>query len=120
MNNFRKINIKFIEKLAYRRREYTSLFRIISGYANTQYRLFRMGVVDFPACSCGFLIQDLNLFWACPILDNQRKKLYHSLKICKFQSPFSVEYLLDNINKRIASIICNFVLKIGESLNIKM
>jgi len=54
MNNFRDINIKFIEKLAYKRREYTILIRVISGYANTKNRMFKMKLVDSLACDCGF------------------------------------------------------------------
>jgi len=54
MNNFRDIKIKFIEKLAYKRRDYIVLMRIISEYYNTNYRLFRMGVVESPACNCSF------------------------------------------------------------------
>jgi len=48
MNNFRKINVKFVENLAYKRRRFTILIRVLIGYVNTFYRLFRMGLVEFP------------------------------------------------------------------------
>jgi len=68
---------------------------------------------------CDFPSQDLNhLFWACPILDNQKQRLLNFLIACKLQSPFSVEYLLGNMNKRIASIICSFVSVIENVFNI--
>jgi len=121
MNHFREINVKFVENLVYKRRGFTTLLRILTGYVNTFNRLFRMDLVKSPICKCGLSSQDLNhLFWACPILDNQRTKLLWSLKIYKLQSPFSVEYLLGNINKRIASIICNFILEIENAFNIKL
>jgi len=43
-NNFREINTRFIKKLAYKKREYTILIRVITGYANTKNRLFKMGL----------------------------------------------------------------------------
>jgi len=62
MNNFRKINVKFVESLTYKRRDYTTLLRVLTGYANTYQRLFRMSLVESPAC-CGFPSQDLNHFF---------------------------------------------------------
>jgi len=121
MNYFRDTNIKFIEKLAYKRREYTILIRVISGYANTKDRMFKMKLVDSPACDCGFAPQDLNhLFWACLLLGSQRKKLYQLLRQKNMQDPFFVEYLLGNINKSIASVICKFILINEKKLNIRI
>jgi len=59
-----------------------------------------MGRVESPACNCGFVTQDLNhLFWACPLFVTQREKLYRLLRSRNLQDPFSVEYLLENIDK---------------------
>jgi len=55
MNNFREIKIKFIEKLASKRRECTIVIRIITGYANTNNRLFKMDLIESPACKCEFI-----------------------------------------------------------------
>jgi len=119
MNNFREINIKFVENLVYKKKGFTTLIKVLTGYVNMCNRLFRDSC-RVP-CSCGLSSQDLNhLFWACPILDNQRTKLFYSLKNCKLQGPFSVEYLLGNINRKIASIICNFILEIENAFNIKL
>jgi len=60
MNNFSEIKINFVEKLAYKRREYITLIKIITGYANTDNRLFKMGLIDSPACKCGFEPQNIN------------------------------------------------------------
>jgi len=47
MNNFREVSVKFVESLAYKRKDYTTLLRVLTGYANT-YRCY------------GFPSQDLN------------------------------------------------------------
>jgi len=99
MANFKDINIQFIEKFAYKRRDYIILNRIITNYSNTNKRLFKIGLIDSSACNCDFSPQELNhLFWACPL---QRQKIYYSLKQLKLQEPFSIEYLLENIGKKI-------------------
>jgi len=68
-----------------------------------------MGISDSPDCSCGFSSQDLNhIFWACPFLKDPRKLLYKSLRKLNLQELLSIEYLLGNINKSIASICVNF------------
>jgi len=102
MNNFKNIKINFIEKLAYKRREYTRILtRIITGYGNTRLRLFKMGLIESPVCKCDYEIQDINHpFWAYPLLANQRQSLYKSLRQSKLQDPFSVEYLIGNIGKK--------------------
>jgi len=97
------------------------LIRGISGYAYTKNRMFKMKLVDSPACDCGFASQDLNhLFGACPLLGSQREKLYHLLRQRNMQKPFSVEYLLGNINKSIASVIYKFILVTEKVLNIRI
>jgi len=121
MSNFREINVKFLEKLTYKRRGLTTLIRVLLGYSNTYKRLFKMGLVNSPACPCGFQSQDLNhLFWACPNLNDQRRKLLRSLYTYKLQSPFSLEYLLGNINKGIASKICDFVVSIEAAFGMAL
>jgi len=120
-NNFRGINTRFIEKLAYKRREYTILIRMVIGYGNTNNRLFKMGLIDSPACNCDFVPQDLNHFFGdCPFLRIQRKKLYRLLRQRNLQDPFLIEYLLGNLDKITATIICRFVLKIENVLNIRI
>jgi len=54
MKNFREIKINFVEKLAYKRREYVILIKIITEYVNTCNKLFKMGFIDSPASKCGF------------------------------------------------------------------
>jgi|GEM_PF-3876030 len=121
MNNFRETNVRFVENLIYKRKGFTNLIRVLTYYANTYHRLFRMKLVESPAYHGGFPSQYLNhLFWVCPILDYQKKKLLNSLRLCKLQSPFSVEYLLGNIDRKIASIICNFILEIENCFDMKL
>jgi len=45
INNFKNINISFIEKLAYKRRDYMTLPRVVTGYVNTNNRLFKKGLL---------------------------------------------------------------------------
>jgi len=77
MTNFRDINVQFVEKFAYKRKNYITLIRIITGYMNTNNRLFKIGFIDLPTCNCGsinFVPQNLNhIFWACLLLVIQRK-----------------------------------------------
>jgi len=80
-----------------------------------------MGLIDSPACNCGFIPQDLNyLFWACPYLISQKKRLYRLLRQRHLQYPFSIEYLLETIDKSITSIIYRFILDIEKVLNIRI
>jgi len=43
--NFRKVKIGFIENLAYKKKDHVILIRIITGYANTNNRLFKLGII---------------------------------------------------------------------------
>jgi len=109
MTNFNDTKIQFIERLTHKRKDCIILTRIITGYMNTNKRLFKMRV-DSSDCVCGFSPQDLNhLFRACPLLNDQRQRLYHCLIQLELQHPFSIEYLLRNINKTIATVICKFM-----------
>jgi len=60
MTNFRDIKVQFIVRLANKRRNFVTLIRIIIGYINTNNRLFKIGISESPAYSCGFSSQDLN------------------------------------------------------------
>jgi len=97
------------------------LYCDFSGYTNTNKRLFRIGFVVSPDCNCGYSPQDLNhLFWACPLLGEQRQKLCSRLRQLKLQSPFSIEYLLGNINKSVTNAMCKFIHKIENKLNVRL
>jgi len=121
MNNFRDIRAQFVESLVEKRGNYVILIRCITGYVNTNKRLYKMGVVNSLDCRCGFSPQDLNhIFWACPLLVVQRQKLCNRLIQLKMQQPFSIEYVLDNINKRLAIMIYKFMHKSESILSLKM
>jgi len=121
MNNFNNLKVNFVEKLAYKRREYTILSRIITGYGNTRLRLYKMRRIESPACNCGYESQDINhLFWSCPLLANQRQSLCVSLRQIKLQDPFSVEYLIGNLGKKVASLICNFIHEIETTHDLRI
>jgi len=67
--------VQFIDKLAFKRKDAVILIRIISGHMNTNNRSFKMGLIESLDYN-GFSSQDLNyLFWACPLLTEQRQKL---------------------------------------------
>jgi len=80
-----------------------------------------MKLSESPVCNCGFSPQNLNhLFWACPLLIAQRQKIYYYLKQLKHRNLFSIKYLLGNISKTIVTIICKFIRKIENTLNLRM
>jgi len=64
-------------------------------------------------------IQDINhIFWACPILVKERKEMYEILRKLKLQDPFSIEYQLGNLNKKIAAIISKYIERSNSMLEI--
>jgi len=120
-SKFRDVKVKFVDKLVTSRRDAIALLRILSGYTNTNNRLFKMGIADSPDCNCGYSPQDLNhLFWACPLLIEQRQKLCLRLHQLKLQNPFSIESLLGNINKEVAIAICKFINNMEGKLNVRI
>jgi len=64
-----------------------------------------MNIVDSPSCKCGELIQSINhIFWTCPILESDRFKMCRIFGLNMFDS-FLIEYLLGNLNKKVAAIV---------------
>jgi len=51
-------------------------------------------------------------------LGGKRKEIYKSLRELKLQDPFSFEYLLGNLNKKITAIICKYIKKANNKLEI--
>jgi len=75
LNNFKEIKFKFLRKLTINNKDYKILNRVVTGYLYTKAYLYKMRLIDSPMCNCGKAIQDLNhVFWACPILSNERSK----------------------------------------------
>jgi len=78
-----------------------------------------MRLVESSIYKCNTINQDINhIFWACPTLARERKEMYKSLRELKLQDPFSIEYLLDNLNRKIAAIICKYIKKANNKLEI--
>jgi len=118
IDNFSDIKVKFLKKLI-KRKDAIAFIRIISGYINTNNRLFKMGIVRSPDCNYDYTPQDLNhLVWVCRLLIEQKQKLCPRLYQLKLQNPFSIEYL-GSINKPIAIAICKFINKIESKLNVR-
>jgi len=61
-----------------------------------------------------------HIFWACPILDFERKKLFILLRKLNLFDPFSVEYLLGHFNKQISAILVRFAIVANEKLSISL
>jgi len=73
-------------------------------------------LVNSTACLCGYDYQDINhIFWSCS-LKEERKILVTILRNLKLQDPFSVEYVLGKLNKKIAATICKYM----EIANVKL
>jgi len=80
-----------------------------------------MRLFESLGCCCGEVNQNLNyIFWICPILNSERKKLLTLLRALNLFDSFSIEYLLGNINKKIAAVLLKFAfianLKLGISI----
>jgi len=104
LNNFKDIKFKSLKKLITNFKDCVIMNRVITGYSYTRAYLYKMRLIDSPMCNCGNTIQDLNhVFWACPILSEEKSKIYGILRGLKLLDSFSLEYLLGNINKKIAT-----------------
>jgi len=121
LRNFNEINLYTVMKFSKNRVESGILIRIITGYPGTKSQLFKRQLIDSPSCICGETFQDLNhIFGACPTLDFEREKLFILLRKLNLYDPFSVEYLLGHLNKKIAAIIIKFAMVANDKLNISI
>jgi len=119
LNNFPDIKFKYIRKISSKREDCKSLNRLVTGYPYTRVFLHRMYLVESSICKCETANQNINhVFWACPLLGGERKEIYKSLRELKLQDPFSFEYLLGNLNKKITAIICKYIKKANNKLEI--
>jgi len=119
IDNFIDIKFKFIRRIVNKKNDSKSLNRLVTGYSYTKSFLYKMKLVDSPNCKCNMAIQDINhIFWECPILSIERMVMYENLRKLKLQDPFSTEYLLGNLNKKIAAIICKFIEKSNNMLDL--
>jgi len=120
LNNLNDIKFKFLKKITSNKKNCEILSRLVTGYSYTRTYLYKM-LIDSPLCNCGREIQDTNyVFWACPILFNERIKLYGILRDIKLLDSFSIKYLLGNINKKIAVIILKYVKMANAKLNLSL
>jgi len=91
LNNFKEIKFKFLRKLNTNFKDCVIMNRVITDYSYTRAYLYKMRLIDSPMCNCGNAIQDLNhVFWACPILSEERSKMYRILKRLKTSRSFFV------------------------------
>jgi len=88
-------------------------------YSYTRVYLHKMSLVDLPKCMCNYGNQDIShIFWSCP--KEERKVMYDALRALKLQDPFSVEYLLGNLNKKIAATIHKYMEKANSKLKLSL
>ncbi|XP_036141245.1 uncharacterized protein LOC118645052 [Monomorium pharaonis] len=109
MNSFANINVNTLSKFGLSRKHQCILIRVITGYPYTNSVKKKFGLRESMDCKCGFEAQDSNhIFWACPNYNDSRRVLYGKLLDYKCQTPFSIEYIISVINKRIAKAMVNF------------
>jgi len=121
LKNLKSLNIQSALRFTRNRSECQILSRIITGYSGTNLQLYKRRLIDSPNCSCDEASQDPNhIYWACPILEFEREKLILLLRGLKLFNPFSIEYLLGNINKKISAILVKFAMVANEKLNISL
>jgi len=119
MNYFSDIKFKFIRGISSKKKDSKNLNRLVTGYSYTRSFLYKMKLVDSTNCKCYTAIQDINhILWACLILVKKRKEMYKIPRKLKLQDPFSIEYLLGNLNRKIATIISKYIEKANIMLEI--
>jgi len=120
-NKFSEININFVKKIVFGKENCAVLSRLITGYTMTRAYLFKINVVDSPECHCGERVQTINhVFWACPILESERLKLLKLFINLELFDPFCIEYVMGNLNKKIAAILTKFIKIINSKLNLSI
>jgi len=113
------VKFGFLRRISKNKGDFGMLIRIITDYLMIKAYLFRMNIVDFPSCKYGELIQSINyIFWACPLLEFERFKMYRVLRELNMLNPFSIEYLMGNLNKKIAAIIVIFIKIVSIKLEV--
>jgi len=121
INYFPDIKFKFVRSISKKKKDFKNLNRLVTGYSYTKLFLYKMNLVDSPNCACDTDIQDINhIFWACPLLINDRKAMCKILRKLELQDPFSIEYLLGNLNGKIAAIISNYIEKANCILKLSL
>jgi len=121
LKNFCEINLNLIKKFIKSPADCMLLTRIVTGFPRTNSYLFKMKVTTSPGCCCGAELQNLNhIFWACPMLNYERRKLLILLRALKLFDPFSIEYLIGNLNKKIAVIMIRFARTANSKLDISL
>ena len=86
--------------------------RCRSGHYNLNSSLYHVQIVDNADCTCGFESQDLNhILWQCPLLDNNRLKLFENLAKYKMYPPLSVKEIRIEPNVKILKYVLEFLKK---------
>ena len=114
VNNFRGITLNSLKKFKKKNLK-SSMTRIIAGYPFTNSRKLKLGLAVSADCGCGHKDQDMNhIFWSCPIFNTDRDKLLHGLRKYGLMDPFSLEYVINNMNsnKKILNPLKNFVYEV--------
>ncbi|KYN04625.1 hypothetical protein ALC62_04497 [Cyphomyrmex costatus] len=120
MEKFQNVKVAPIRKIMRnnKRLKWSLISRTICGYTFVQRRLFRLNLADSPICDCGESPQDINhIAWSCPCLVNPRKDLIRVLRECKLLQPFSIEYLIGNMNNKIACALSKFLIEAQKLFN---
>jgi len=121
LKNFSDTDLKLVRKFTKRSEDCKLLTRIVTGYPRTNSYLFKMNVVGSPGCCCGVDIQNINhIFWGYPLLNEERRILLVLLRSLNLFDSFSIEYLIGNLNRKIAAILLRFVGVANLRLNISI
>lgn len=117
MRDFDSINIRSLRGFDLHRMDFCRLIRVITGYPYTNQYLYKIGLMDSPECECGFVNQDMNhILWACPRFQVQREDFINFLIHKKLFPPFSIQFLLANLEAKIAKNLVKFF----NSTNLKL
>jgi hypothetical protein len=120
LENLGDIGVNKLSKYKLNKNIFGKLIRIITNSAFTNETKYRVKISESPSCTCGSEIQSINhLFWACPILLKERKILIKSFLKQGLQLPLSIEYVLNNLNKKIMKAITKFLSTEMKDCNIK-
>ncbi|CAG5089914.1 Protein of unknown function, partial [Cotesia congregata] len=110
-NNFYANTSKpWFSKFSLNRRSVTSINRLRSGHHSLNVCLFKYGIVQSPSCNCGDADESPNhILFQCSLYDCQRAEFIKVLTIFLGHTPYSVEFLLGNLNQGILNCLCKFL-----------
>lgn len=111
------VAIHWYENCRVSRFYYTTIARLKYGHGRYPAHLYRIGIIDSPACLCGHNYADINhIIFNCHLNKNKTDKLLNELCEEKIELPTSISILLATAKKSIYDKIIRFLIEIGLKL----